>query len=226
MRVLVIEDEPNIAEALKHRLSQRYAVDIASTGRRGIYLTQISPYDIILLDLCLPDLDGLDVCRIIRQQKLASHILVLTGEDDLTNKISLLDAGADDYVTKPFSYAELSARIRALLRRNPDASANNIVTIDDMIIDLKQRTVYRSNRLINLRRKEFDILEFMIRYRGKVLNRETIHGHVWANGSSAISNCVTVHIRSLRERIDKPFKKRLIRTVYGVGYAIGEAVQE
>ncbi len=220
MRILVIDDEQNLVQLIKQKLRQSYIVDAAYTGRAGSHLAQVCNYDLIILDLGLPDIHGSEVCRAIRDNRVQTPILVLTGEDTIKDKVSLLDLGADDYLTKPFSFSELIARIRALLRRATGSSKTNLIMAEDLLVDTVERTVSRQSMPIPLRRKEFDLLEYLVRNRGKVLKRGMILEHVWDDDSETYTNVVDVHIKYLRDKIDRPFEKKLIRTIHGIGYKI------
>lgn len=225
MRLLVVEDEPTIVQALKKRLRAYYVVDGALTGRQAIHLAHVYQYDLIILDLCLPDIDGIDVCRQLRTEKINMPILVLTGESAIDDRVLTLDAGADDYLTKPFHSSELLARIRALLRRSIESDTTNQLTVADLVVDPAKRLVVRGKKIIELRRKQYDLLEYLVRNKDKVLRREMILEHVWQDDTNVYSNIVDVHIKFLRDCIDKPFDKPLIKTVYGFGYKIESAKQ-
>jgi two-component system copper resistance phosphate regulon response regulator CusR len=220
MRILLVEDDSSIVEALTEKLGSHYIVDFATTGEKGLYKAQINPYDLIILDLNLPDTNGIALCRLIRANAVRSPILALTAEDNINTKVTMLDAGADDYLTKPFSGHELTARIRALLRRQSQTATVNRLEVDDLILDPVRRIAVRGKILLPLRRKEFDLLEYMVRNSNKTLRRETLLHHVWSDDSNSYSNLVDAHIKTLRDRVDKPFTKKLIRTVYGIGYCL------
>lgn len=220
MRILVIEDEQAIAHAIKKRLKHTYVIDVAYTGKSGSHLAEVCDYDLIILDLHLPDMSGTEICRKIRANRITTPILILTGESNVDNKVKTLDAGADDYLVKPFDFSELSARIRALLRRNPVAYSSNLLIIADMTLDPVRRLVVRGDKIIRLRRKEFDLLEYLVRNKGKVLKREMILEHVWEDEHQSYTNIVDVHIKYLRDQIDRPFPKHLIKTVHGLGYRL------
>jgi len=220
MKLLVIEDNPRLTARIKQQLQRWYIVEVAHTGDEGLRLVSSSPFDLILLDLGLPDTPGLEVCRQIRQLTTHTPILVVTGVDTTESKVDLLDAGADDYITKPFDLSELRARINALARRGDRSASIPLVTVGDLTIDPASRKVARSNIPISLRRKEFDILEYLARNVGRVLSRQMIINHAWPTTSTSWTGSVDVHIKQLRDKVDKPFSYPLIKTSYGVGYMV------
>ena len=221
MKLLLIEDDKETVATLKEGLGKDYILETSFTGEDGEYRAEIDEYDLIILDLGLPDKDGLEICRKVRKNGIKVPILVLTGEDDLNAKVSLLEAGADDYLTKPFTFSELKARIRALLRRQHyQTFASDILSIEDLTLDINKKIAKRGMRIISLRRKEFYLLEYLIRNAGTVLSRGMIMDHVWNSESDSLTNIVDVHIKYLRDQIDRPFDKKLIKTVHGLGYKI------
>ncbi len=220
MKILIIEDEKDMAEALKERLQTHYTIELANLGKKGIYKAQRDYSDLIILDLNLPDIGGKEVCKEIRRNAINTPILVLTGQADINNKVCLFDMGADDYLVKPFEYAELLARIRALLRRRASDITAKTLAVDDLTMNLTDRIVSRSGKEIALRRKEFDILEFMLINRGRLVTRSMLLSHVWDSDNEPFDNTVDVHIKYLRDRIDRPFSSKLIKTVHGLGYRI------
>lgn len=221
MKILIIEDEKDVAESIKIILEQHFIVDVAHTGADGEYLAQINDYDLILLDYILPDTDGLLICSLLRKNKIETPILFLTCRDEVGDKVETLNSGADDYLTKPFSPSELIARIRALMRRSTGNHTNSIL-IGGLSLDSITRTVVRDHKSIRLRRKEFDLLEYLMKNSNRVLTRGMILEHVWEQGTDELSNTVDVHIKYLRDKVDKPFQKKLIKTVHGIGYKIQE----
>lgn len=224
MRILIIEDEHRIANAIKEGLEQeRYAVDIAFDGQEGFDLATLEDYDLIILDLMLPKMDGLTICRELRKAKNHTPILILTAKGQISDKVNGLDMGADDYMTKPFSFEELLARIRAIIRR-PKKSLDSILTVEDLKLDPNLYMVSRSGKKIVLTHKEFSLLEYLMRNSGKILTKEQIISHVWNYDSDILPNTVEVYIKFLRNKIDKVFKnkKPLIHTVRGFGYQIGK----
>ncbi|HEY1074479.1 MAG TPA: response regulator transcription factor [Patescibacteria group bacterium] len=220
MRILIIEDDRTLATSLQEQLSEVYKVDIAHTGARGQRQAEVTAYDLILLDLDLPDIHGKDVCFELRKKGIKAPVLIVTGEADIEIKTSCLDAGADDYITKPFHSQELFARIRALLRRNPDTALSNHLRVKDLELDPATRIATRQGKTIPLRRKEFDILEYLMRNPNRVLTRDMILEYVWGDTSEPFTNSISVHIKHLRDKIDYPFEPKLIQTVHSLGYKI------
>ncbi len=222
MKILLIEDNRSLAESLKRQLGKNFIVEMANSGEEGLQLALAGGQDVIILDLSLPDMSGYDICRTIRLSNVHTPVLILTGADDIASRVALLNAGADDYVTKPFSIAELKARLGALLRRAPAAYSTNILTIQDLVIDPNRRRVERSGIAIDLRRKEFDILEYLARNRGRPVTRAMILDHAWDGTKDTWNNTVDVHIKHLRDKVDRPFGAPLIKTAYGIGYMIDD----
>ncbi|HEX8964939.1 MAG TPA: response regulator transcription factor [Patescibacteria group bacterium] len=220
MRLLVIEDDKETAYAIKEVLIDNYVVELAFTGAEGYEKALANEYDLITLDLNLPDINGLEVCKKIRSKGIITPILMLTGQDEISTKVAGLDYGADDYLLKPFNFEELMARIRVLLRRNHPHHMTNTLHVGNLTLDLTKKVVKRGNRSIPLRRKELSLLEYLMRNRGKVITREMILNHVWASIEDPSTNTIDVHIKYLRDQIDKPFVKKLIKTVHGLGYKI------
>lgn len=222
MRILVVEDEHKIANAIKKGLEQNgYAVDVVYDGEEGLDMALTENYDIIILDLMLPTMDGITICQNLRDENVSTPVLMLTAKSELDDKVTGLNCGADDYMTKPFSFAELLARISALLRR-PQTMLNNTLKCADLEMDLNNFAVNRANKAINLSKKEFTLLEFMIRNKNQVLTKDSIIEHVWNYDADVLPNTVEVYMRYLRNKIDKPFKKELIKTVRGFGYMLKE----
>jgi DNA-binding response OmpR family regulator len=221
MRILVVDDEQEICTLLRMALTQNsFSVDVAQDGENASYLARTNDYDVIVLDNILPRKMGLQVCREIRAAGKTVPILMVSGILESATKVALLDAGADDYLSKPFSLDELLARIRALLRR-PRQIAGEILTFDDLTLDTKAHTVYRSKKEIHLTPKEFMLLEYLLRNQGAVLPRSMILEHVWNMDTDPFSNTIESHVLSLRRKIDPDGKKSIIHTVPGVGYKIG-----
>ncbi len=222
MRILVIEDDPNIADVMRRGLQeQHYSVDYSANGEEGEEMAQISDYDLIILDLMLPKKDGRAVCRDLREAGVVTPILMLTALDAVEEKISGLDAGADDYLTKPFHFGELLARVRSLIRRQSDHRKSEIL-VGDLTLDTARRSVERAGRTIALTAKEFALLEYFVLNKGKVLTREAISEHVWDMNFDPQSNVIDSFVRFLRQKIDKEFDRPLIHTVRGVGYRLSE----
>jgi len=222
VRVLVVEDEVKMTGLLKRGLEEEgYAVDTAGDGREALWLATENPYDAIVLDVMLPDLDGFEVCRRLRDAGRWSPVLMLTARDAVPDRVEGLDAGADDYLTKPFSFAELLARVRALVRRGtperpPALGAGNLT------LDPATRRVARGDATIELTAKEFALLEFLMRHPGEVLSRTRLIEHVWDFAYEGDSNVVDVYVRYLREKVDRPFGMNSIETVRGAGYRLRE----
>lgn len=225
MKVLVIEDNRTIARQLKRILARDAVVDMACSAADALGLACAMPYDIILLDLGLPDMPGVQLCQEIRSSGVTVPIIVVTGYDDIDTKITLLSTGADDYMTKPFHGDELLARIAALLRRNPHHYQDTVqLQAQDVVIDVASRQVYRAGVRIQLRRKEYDILEYLIMNKGRAVSRQMILQHVWETDAENQHNTIDVHIKTLRDKIERPFAAPLIKTAYGIGYMVDDTV--
>jgi DNA-binding response OmpR family regulator len=220
MKLLLIEDNKLLAESLKKQLGRTYVIDAFRSGEEGLQQALSGSYDVIVLDLGLPDRNGHDVCRTIRANHISTPILILTGIDDVESRVALLDDGADDYLVKPFNVTELRARLSALLRRPTDTYTSNVLQVRDLILDPNRRSVERGGVPIALRRKEFDILEYLVRNQGRPVTRAMILDHAWDGSKDAWNNTVDVHIKHLRDKIDRPFGTTLIQTAYGIGYMV------
>jgi len=224
MRILVIEDEPKIANSLKQGLEQEgFAVDVTNSGREGYDMASVDPYDLILLDRMLPEMDGMEVCRKLKEKGNYTPVLMLTAKGELKDKIEGLNCGADDYLTKPFAFTELLARIKALLRR-PDNLIPNKLKCGDLEVDTISYTVRRGNKEIELSKTEFSLLEYLLRNKGTVLSKEKIIQHVWDYDADVLPNTVEVYMGYLRNKIEKPFKNepKLLKTIRGFGYKAKE----
>jgi DNA-binding response OmpR family regulator len=222
MKILVIEDEHRIANALKEGLEQEsYAVDVAYDGEQGYLSASADNYDIILLDVMLPIMDGYTVCKKLRAEGNHTPVLMLTARDQVGDIVHGLDNGADDYLPKPFSFDVLLARIRALMRR-PNQSIGEAFEVADLKLDPNARRVERAGKEIRLSSKEYAILEYLMRNNNKVLSKDQIIAHVWDFDSDILPNNVEVFINYLRRKIDKPFKKQLLHTIRGFGYRLSE----
>jgi heavy metal response regulator len=220
MRILVVEDERKISEFLKKGLKgEGYAVDIASDGEQGQFLAGTEEYDLLILDLRLPKMDGITLCRKLREEKFAAPILMLTVRDSVKDKVLGLNSGADDYLTKPFDFEELLARVRALLRKR-GATEPTRLQVDDLVIDLLGHTVSRASKPIPLSAKEFSLLEYLMRNTGVVVSRAMIAEHVWDVNFDSFTNVIDVSINHLRSKVDRDFEKKLIQTVRGRGYVL------
>ncbi|MEO8581188.1 MAG: response regulator transcription factor [Patescibacteria group bacterium] len=224
MRILIVEDEQRIARTLKKGLElEKYAVDISFDGSEGFSLASTEAYDVIVLDLMLPEISGVEICQKLREKKINTPILMLTAKSQIQDKVSGLNAGADDYLTKPFSFEELLARIRALSRR-PKHSLATILTVGELSLDTNTYIVKRAEQQLSLSSKEFALTEYLMRNEGKILTKDQIIQHVWDYDADILPNTVEVYIRNLRKKIDDPFKDKvpLIQTIRGFGYRLGE----
>jgi heavy metal response regulator len=220
MRILIIEDEDKIAAFLKRGLKEEgYAVDAAADGEQGYFLASTQDYDLIILDLMLPGLDGLSLCRKLRAEGNEARILVLTARDKVGDKVQGLNAGADDYLTKPFAFEELLARVRAQLRKR-EAGSPTKLQVADLTMDLLAHKVLRAGREIELTAREFALLEYLIRNVGIVVTRTMIAEHVWDVNFDTFTNVIDVYMSYLRDKIDRAFPDKLIQTVRGRGYVI------
>ena len=222
MRVLLIEDDSTIARLLKEGLEdESYAVDVVHDGNEGYRTAVADDYDVIILDIMLPGMNGYEVCRSPRNDGNKTPILMLTARDAERDIVEGLDAGADDYLAKPFSFDVLLARIRALLRR-PNEKLEEVLQVGDLKLDPSSKKVTRASQEINLTAKEYGVLEYLMRNKGKVLSKEQIISHVWDFDADVLPNNVELFIMFLRRKIDKPFKSKLIHTVSGFGYKLEE----
>jgi heavy metal response regulator len=220
MRLLIVEDDLNLARFIQKGLQEeRYAVDVATDGEEGLLLAGINPYDLIILDIMLPKVDGLGVCRTLRAGRKSTPILLLTARESVEDKVTGLDTGADDYLTKPFAFAELLARVRALLRRGSVLPSGRLKALD-LELDPVSHRVWRAGQEIPLTNKEFALLEYLLRNANHVLTRTAIIEHVWDIHYDSMTNIVDVHIRALRAKVDRHFPPPLIHTVRGVGYVL------
>ena len=220
MRLLVVEDEKKLNELITKKLKKEYyGVDSCFDGEEAIRYVEGTEYDAVILDIMLPKLDGFEVIKRIRAKKNKVPILLLTARDNIDDKVKGLDYGADDYLVKPFIFEELMARIRVLLRRN-SGNADNVVTIANLKIDLDAKTVFRDDLLIKLSGREYSILEYLIRNKGKILSRERIEDHIWNYDYEGGTNVIDVYIRYLRKKIDDSYTPKLIHTIRGLGYVL------
>jgi len=222
MKILLIEDEIKIANALKRGLEQeRFSVEVTNDGEAGLNAAEIDDYDIVILDRMLPGIDGMDICKKLREGGDKTPIIMLTAKDQVSDRVAGLNAGADDYLVKPFAFEELLARLHALLRR-PAEGADVVLKIDDLELNPAAFKVTRAGKNIRLSAKEFALLEYLIRNAGQIISKEKIIDHVWEYDSDILPNTVEVFINYLRSKIDKPFKNNpLIHTSRGFGYYIG-----
>lgn len=222
MEVLLVEDDGRVARLVERTLVEAgHHVDVAYDGSSGLHQGTTGAYDLIVLDILLPGMDGLDVCRKLRRRSIRTPILMLTARDAVPDRVRGLDAGADDYLVKPFALEELHARVRALERRASDG-VGEALRVGDLTLDLDRHEARRGDRAIELTAKEFQLLTYLMRAPGRVLTKERIADHVWGYDAETTSNVVEVYIHYLRDKIDKGFPRPLIRTVRGVGYTIKE----
>jgi DNA-binding response OmpR family regulator len=220
MRILIIEDEVKLANAIKRALElQNYAVDTAYDGNSGFDLAVGEEFDLIILDVMLPGIDGIQLCKSIREEGIHTPVLMLTAKGQITDKVTGLDVGADDYMIKPFSFEELFARIRALIRR-PKQTNQSVLKIKDLLLDTISFKVKRQDQTIRLSSKEFAILEYLMRNKNSVISKDQLISHVWEYDTDVIPTVVEVHIKHLRDKLDKPFHTQLIQTIRGKGYTI------
>ena len=220
MRILIVEDDPALSNFIRKGLEAEYhAVDVANEGNQGRSMATEFDYDLVVLDLNLPGADGLSILKTVRQRKANMPVMILTARNRVEDRVQCLDAGADDYLTKPFSFLELSARARALLRRS-HLPSESVLTVRDLCLDRVQRRVERAGRAIELTTKEFALLEYLMRNAGRRLTRAMIIEHVWNLNFDSTTNVVDVYINYLRRKVDDGFSPSLIHTVRGVGYQL------
>lgn len=220
MRILLVEDNRRLSDSLKRSLmDDNYAVDTAYDGQEGEELAELTPYDLIILDVMLPKKNGVDVCRSLRNQRIKTPILMLTARDALEDRVLGLDSGADDYLVKPFEMDELRARLRALLRRESD-DKSSLITIADLVLDPATHFVQRGGKPVELTAREYAMLEYLMRNPNRLITRQMAENHLWSYDSQVLSNAVDVYIRRLRSKIDDPFDVKLIETVRGAGYRL------
>lgn len=221
MRILIVEDDVDLAESIKESLKTQYIVDTTSLGNEGAFLAQTNDYSLIIVDIGLPDMDGIELCKLLRTGKVFTPILMLTGQTDTRYVVSSLDSGADDYMKKPFVFQELRARINALIRRQHESVfLGDVLQVEDLVVDVNKRRVTRGNKIIHLRKKEFDLLELLMRNAGRVVTRDRIIENAWYGEEEIASNVVEVHMGYLRKAIDADFVRKLIKTVHGTGYKL------
>jgi two-component system copper resistance phosphate regulon response regulator CusR len=226
MRILLVEDEAKVSRAVTLGLkAEHYAVDCAKDGREGLELATVNPYDLLIVDLMLPVLSGTELIRRVRSGNPDVPILVLTARDALADKVTNFESGADDYMTKPFAFAELLVRVKALLRRGA-VNRSNVVQIADLTIDRVSHQVQRAGNAIKLTSKEYALLEYLAINAGRVLSRTMIMEHVWDESFESLTNIVDVYVRQLRVKIDEPFEQKLIHTIRGAGYTLTDSFQE
>ncbi len=220
MRILIVEDEKKVAGFIRKGLEEEtYAVDVAYDGEEGFHLADMNQYDMIILDLMLPKMDGLEVLTRLRDKKVSTPILLLTAKDAVEDKVTGLNKGADDYLTKPFAFSELLARIRSLLRRG-QAETQTELKVGDLYLDMVSHKVSRNGEEIELTGKEYSLLEYFMRNEGKVLTRTMIAEHVWDYNFDTFTNVIDVYVNHLRKKIDKKYPAKLLHTLRGVGYVM------
>ncbi len=220
MRILVVEDEKRITSFIKRGLEEdAYAVDVAYDGEEGLNWINSFRYDLIILDILMPKMDGITLCKKIRERSIDTPVLMLTAKDTVDDRVEGLDAGADDYLVKPFAFKELLARLRALTRRQQQGKGNTL-EVADLKLDIATRRTFRGGQEIELTNREFALLEFLMRNTGQVLSRTVIAEHIWDYNFFNQSNIVDVYVRQLRKKIDEPFSEKLIQTIRGSGYKI------
>ncbi len=223
MYVLIVEDERRLAQVIRRVLEEEgHTVDTAHDGEEGLAMALEASHDVIVLDILLPEMDGIEVCQALRRNRIDTPVLLLTALDSVQDRVRGLDAGADDYLPKPFAFQELLARLRALGRRKVQAREPSHLEVGDLALDLRRRRAQRAGRPIELSPKEFSLLEFLMRNEGRVVTRTQILDHLWGYDFAADSNLVDVYVSYLRRKVDRGHSRPLIRTVRGVGYALGD----
>ncbi len=223
MYLLLVEDERRLAQAVRRVLEEEgHTVDTAYDGEEGLAIAMDGSHDVIVLDVLLPEMDGIEVCRSLRRNRVDTPVLLLTALDSVEDRVRGLDAGADDYLPKPFAFQELLARLRALGRRKVQAREASELRVGDLTLDMHRRRAQRGSRAIELSPKEFSLLEFLMRNEGRVVTRTQILDHLWGYDYASESNLVDVYVAYLRRKVDRGPGRKLIRTVRGIGYALGD----
>ncbi len=222
MRILLVEDEKKVADIIARGLkAERYAVDVCHDGQEGWDTANAYDYDLIILDLMLPGLSGTEILERVRRQNSQVPILILTARDSMNDKVSNFERGADDYLTKPFAFAELLVRIKALLRRGP-VNRSSVLRVGDLEIDRLSQKVKRAGKKVELTGKEYALLEYLATHPGRVFSRTMIIEHVWDQSFQGLTNIVDVYVRHLREKLDDPFENKLLHTIRGAGYSLSD----
>jgi DNA-binding response OmpR family regulator len=225
MRILLVEDEKKVADIIVRGLkAERFAVDVSHDGQNGWEMANAYDYDLIILDLMLPGLSGTEILERVRRKNSQVPILILTARDGMAGKIKNFETGADDYLTKPFAFAELEVRVKALLRRGP-VNRSSVLRVADLEIDRLSQNVKRGGKKIELTGKEYALLEYLATHPGRVFSRTMIIEHVWDQSFEGLTNIVDVYVRHLREKVDDPFPTKLLRTVRGAGYSLSDEAQ-
>ena len=220
MRILIVDDDRRLCNIVKRGLiEEAYVVDVAYDGEEGEYLADINPYDLIILDIMMPKKDGIEVCRDLRSRNINTPIMMLTAKDVVEDRVKGLDAGADDYLVKPFAFSELLARIRALLRRESSSKSAEL-QVGDLVLNTRTRELWKEKRIIEMTTKEYTILEYLMRHPNMVVTRTMIEEHAWDYDFDSLSNLVDVYIRRLRRKIDDGKKESTIQTIRGAGYRL------
>jgi two-component system copper resistance phosphate regulon response regulator CusR len=225
MRILLVEDEKKVADIIARGLkAERFAVDVSHDGQNGWEMADAYNYDLIILDLMLPGLTGTEILEKVRRKNQQVPILILTARDGMDDKVKNFEVGADDYLTKPFAFAELLVRVKALLRRGP-VNRSSVLRVGDLEVDRLSQQVRRGGRKIELTAKEYSLLEYLATHPGRVFSRTMIIEHVWDQSFEGLTNIVDVYVRHLRAKVDDPFPAKLLRTVRGVGYSLSDEEQ-